>query len=162
MAMQGLGAVSFGMLEYLTKEGAKIVGTDIDPAKIEKAKSLYGITGVSVDEIYDAACDIFSPCALGASVNVVTLPVVVPIRPPSTKMRYCEMPLKSHAGCQVSAVPFGTDAPSAGVSRLNVFGGVVSATNVAVNEKLNVATLPTASTARICHVCAPMCTGTVP
>lgn len=74
VAMQGLGAVSFGMLEHLTKEGAKIVGTDIDPAKIEKAKRQFGIVGVGVDEIYDVACDVFSPCALGASVNVVTLP----------------------------------------------------------------------------------------
>ena len=74
IAMQGLGAVSFGMLEFLTKEGAKIIGTDIDAAKIEKAKKEFGITGVSVDAIYDAACDIFSPCALGASINEQTLP----------------------------------------------------------------------------------------
>ncbi|MBS1963452.1 MAG: Glu/Leu/Phe/Val dehydrogenase [Bdellovibrionales bacterium] len=74
IAMQGLGAVSFGMLEHLAKEGAKVIGTDIDPAKIEKAKKQYGITGVGVEEIYDQTCDIFSPCALGSSVNVVTLP----------------------------------------------------------------------------------------
>jgi leucine dehydrogenase len=74
VAVQGLGAVSFGMLEYLSKEGAKVIGTDIDPAKVEKAKAQYGITSVGVDEIYDVGCDIFSPCALGASVNAVTLP----------------------------------------------------------------------------------------
>lgn len=74
IAMQGLGAVSFGMLEFLSKEGAKITATDIDPAKIEKAKKLYGITAVGVEEIYDVAADIFSPCALGATVNENTLP----------------------------------------------------------------------------------------
>jgi leucine dehydrogenase len=74
IAMQGLGAVSFGMLEYLSKEGAKIIATDIDPAKIEKAKKEFGITAVGVEEIYDQVCDIFSPCALGASVNGDTLP----------------------------------------------------------------------------------------
>ncbi len=74
IAMQGLGAVSFGMLEHLTREGAKIVGTDIDPAKIEKAQKLYGITSVGVDAIYDVDCDIFSPCALGASISATTLP----------------------------------------------------------------------------------------
>jgi leucine dehydrogenase len=74
VAMQGLGAVSFGMLEYLMKEGAKIIGTDIDPAKLETAKTRYGISTVGVEEIYDVACDIFSPCALGASVNSDTLP----------------------------------------------------------------------------------------
>jgi len=74
IAMQGLGAVSFGMLEFLSKEGAKITATDIDSAKIEKAKKLYGITAVGVEEIYDVAADIFAPCALGATVNENTLP----------------------------------------------------------------------------------------
>lgn len=74
VAVQGLGAVSFGLLEYLSKEGAKIIGTDIDPVKIEKAKSLYQAQGVSADEIYDVPCDIFSPCALGSSINSLTLP----------------------------------------------------------------------------------------
>ncbi len=74
VAMQGLGAVSFGMLEFLTKEGAKIIATDIDSSKIEKAKKEFGITGVGVEEIYDVACDIFSPCALGATINEKTLP----------------------------------------------------------------------------------------
>lgn len=74
IAMQGLGAVSFGMLSYLQKEGAKIIATDLDPAKIAKAKADFGITSVGLDEIYDVACDIFSPCALGASINEKTLP----------------------------------------------------------------------------------------
>lgn len=72
--MQGLGAVSFGMLEFLIKDGAKIIATDIDPLKIEKAQTLYGITAVGVDEIYDSTCDIFSPCALGATISGNSLP----------------------------------------------------------------------------------------
>jgi leucine dehydrogenase len=74
VAMQGLGAVSFGMLEHLAKEGARIIATDIDAEKIEKAKKVYGIASVGVEEIYDVTCDIFSPCALGASINAKTLP----------------------------------------------------------------------------------------
>ncbi len=74
IAMQGLGAVSFGMLEHLSKEGARVVGTDIDPAKIALAKERFGISSVGVDEIYDVDCDIFSPCALGASISATTLP----------------------------------------------------------------------------------------
>lgn len=76
IALQGLGAVSFGMLEHLKKEGAIIIGTDIDPTKIEKAKRDFGITGVGADEIYGVDCDIFSPCALGSSVNSTTLPLI--------------------------------------------------------------------------------------
>lgn len=76
IGMQGLGAVSFGMLEFLTKEGAKIIATDIDPAKIEKAKKQYGITSVGIEEIYGVECDIFSPCALGSTINEKTLPLI--------------------------------------------------------------------------------------
>src|SRR5690606_13759840 len=74
IAMQGLGAVSFGMLDLLAKEGAKITATDIDGAKMEKAKKQYGVETVGTEEIYDVDCDIFSPCALGATVNEKTLP----------------------------------------------------------------------------------------
>ncbi len=74
VAMQGLGAVSFGMLDHLTKEGAKVIGCDIDPVRAKKAQDQYGIQTVGVDEIYDVKCDIFSPCALGASINAQTLP----------------------------------------------------------------------------------------
>lgn len=74
VALQGLGAVSFGLLSHLKKEGAKIIGTDIDPAKLEKAKNEFGISGVGSEEIYDVDCDIFSPCALGSTINSSTLP----------------------------------------------------------------------------------------
>ena len=38
------------------------------------AVETYGSKGVSVDEIYDVECDIFSPCALGATLNEETIP----------------------------------------------------------------------------------------
>ena len=34
----------------------------------------YSSTVVGTDEIYDADCDIFAPCALGASLNPETIP----------------------------------------------------------------------------------------
>lgn len=74
IAMQGLGAVSFGMLEFLTKEGATIIGCDVDEEKVKKAEQDFGIQVAHPDSIYDAACDIFSPCALGATINPQTLP----------------------------------------------------------------------------------------
>jgi leucine dehydrogenase len=72
--MQGLGAVSFGMLEFLSKEGAMIIGCDVDADKVKLASQKYGIEAVSTDSIYDVQCDIFSPCALGATINPETLP----------------------------------------------------------------------------------------
>lgn len=74
IAMQGLGSVAYYMLEHLHAEGAQIIGCDIDQAVIERAVKKYNIEIVSPESIYDVPCDIFSPCALGATVNAQTLP----------------------------------------------------------------------------------------
>ena len=74
VALQGLGSVSYYLLEYLASEGVKVVGCDIDSAMVERAVKKYGIEIVSPDAIYDVACDIFAPSALGAAINSQTLP----------------------------------------------------------------------------------------
>src|SRR4029079_14864995 len=52
----------------------KLFGTDIDEGRIEKARSELGVEPVGPDEIYDVACDVFAPCALGATLNANTIP----------------------------------------------------------------------------------------
>lgn len=74
IALQGLGSVSYYLLEHLVAEGAKVVGCDIDAAAIDRAVKKYGIETVRPEAIYDVPCDIFAPSALGASVNAETLP----------------------------------------------------------------------------------------
>lgn len=74
IAIQGLGAVSQSLLEHLQSEGAVLFGTDVDSAAIEKARTKGPIEIVSPDSIYDVKCDIFSPSALGATINSKTLP----------------------------------------------------------------------------------------
>lgn len=74
IAMQGLGAVSFGMLEFLSHEGAMVIGCDVDQEKVKLAAQKFGIEAVSPESIYDVKCDVFSPCALGATINPNTLP----------------------------------------------------------------------------------------
>jgi leucine dehydrogenase len=74
IAMQGLGSVSFYLIEHLLKEGAKVIGCDVDTAAIERAQKTYGIQTVRPDAIYDVECDIFSPNALGATINPETRP----------------------------------------------------------------------------------------
>ncbi len=74
IALQGLGSVSYYLLDYLVKEGAQVIGCDIDPAMVDRAVKKFGIEIVQPDQIYDVKCDIFSPSALGSSVNAKTLP----------------------------------------------------------------------------------------
>ncbi len=73
VAVQGLGAVGHNVVEQLVAEGAQIVVTDIDPAKVADVVSRYAIEQVAPEAIYDIECDIFCPCALGKVINDQTL-----------------------------------------------------------------------------------------
>jgi len=73
VAVQGLGAVGHNVVEQLHAEGARMIVTDIDSAKVAAAASRYGTEQVEPEAIYDVDCDIFCPCALGKVINDETL-----------------------------------------------------------------------------------------
>jgi leucine dehydrogenase len=74
IALQGLGSVSYYLLEHLMAEGAEVIGCDIDQAAIERAVKKYKIETIRPEAIYDVDCDIFAPSALGAAISAETLP----------------------------------------------------------------------------------------
>jgi len=74
VAVQGLGNVGYYLCKYLHEEGANLVVTDIDQERIYRAVSEFGAVAVDKDAIYGVECDIYSPCALGATVNDETIP----------------------------------------------------------------------------------------
>lgn len=74
IAVQGLGSVAYYMLKHLAKDGARIVGCDVNQTVIDRAVKEYGVEIVSPDAIYDVKCDVFSPNALGATINSKTRP----------------------------------------------------------------------------------------
>jgi leucine dehydrogenase len=61
-------------MQQLHAEGAKIIVTDLDAEKVRRAVQEFGALPVSPDVIYDQTVDIFSPNALGATINDGTLP----------------------------------------------------------------------------------------
>lgn len=73
-AVQGLGHVGMEFVKLLKERGAKIFVTDINKGLVDKAVSEYGAEAVALDEIYDVAADVYSPCALGGTINEQTLP----------------------------------------------------------------------------------------
>jgi leucine dehydrogenase len=74
IAVQGLGAVGYKLCDYLHKEGAKLIVTDVSQEKIERVVKEFGAVPVTCDEIYGVECDIFSPNSIGAVLNDVTIP----------------------------------------------------------------------------------------
>ncbi len=69
VAVQGIGHVGYFLVEYLVKEGASVVVTDIDAEKVARVVNEFNVRSVDVDAIYEEDADIFSPCALGAVIN---------------------------------------------------------------------------------------------
>lgn len=73
IAVQGAGNVASYLCEYLHKDGAEIIVTDINEERLKKLSQNVKATIVKPEEIYDVEADIFSPNALGAVINDNTL-----------------------------------------------------------------------------------------
>jgi leucine dehydrogenase len=74
VALQGCGSVGYHLAERLHQADAKLVVSDVDPARVQRVVREFGATAVVSDQIYSAAADIFAPCALGAILNDDTIP----------------------------------------------------------------------------------------
>ena len=73
VTVQGCGHVGYYLCKYLHEDGATLIVTDIDEAKVQRVVEEFGATAVTTDAIYDQEADIFAPCALGAAVNDGTI-----------------------------------------------------------------------------------------
>ena len=69
VAVQGLGSVGYSLCEKLHDAGAKLIVTDINQQALDKAATELDATIVGLDDIYSQDVEVFSPCALGASIN---------------------------------------------------------------------------------------------
>ncbi len=74
VAVQGAGKVGWHLMEALKDEGAALVVADVNQELARRAAAAFGARLVSVEKIYDVACDVFSPNALGGSINGKTVP----------------------------------------------------------------------------------------
>lgn len=76
ISIQGVGNVGMYLLEHLSKAGAKCVVCDTRQSAVEEAHRLYGAEVVSCEQIYNIDCDIFSPNAIGQTINIFTIPLL--------------------------------------------------------------------------------------
>lgn len=73
IGVQGVGQVGKYLIEHLVKEGANVLVTDIFEDKVQAVAKATGAQVVDPNVIYDLEMDIYSPCALGATINDQTI-----------------------------------------------------------------------------------------
>lgn len=69
VAIQGLGAVGWGVAERLNDAGAHLVVSDIREDAVHRACKELNAIAAPVDRIHQADVDIYSPCALGGVIT---------------------------------------------------------------------------------------------
>jgi leucine dehydrogenase len=74
VALQGCGNVGYHLAKLLAEAGARIVASDIDPARVARVVSECGATEVPADRIHAVPAEIFAPCALGAILDDRSIP----------------------------------------------------------------------------------------
>jgi len=74
VAIQGAGETGGRLAELLAGDGCRIIAADINENNLQKLGEKIVFDRVAPESIYDVPCDIFSPCALGATLNRRTIP----------------------------------------------------------------------------------------
>jgi leucine dehydrogenase len=72
--VQGTGSVGSALIEMLERAGANIGFSEVDKQAIRRWRDEMGLRFIPANQVYDASCDIFSPCALGGILNPQTIP----------------------------------------------------------------------------------------
>lgn len=76
VAVQGVGNVGYHLCNYLAEAGARLIVSDIDPARVRRACDEFGATSVAADQILVQEADVLAPCALGGTINAQSIPAL--------------------------------------------------------------------------------------
>jgi leucine dehydrogenase len=74
VTVQGCGNVARSLCQHLHAAGAVLIVTDTLPERAQAVAQQYNARLVAPETIYDVACDIYAPCALGGVLNDDTIP----------------------------------------------------------------------------------------
>jgi len=67
--VQGIGHVGENLVKLLRDEKAKVYVSDINEERLSQVAKKYGAEAISNNSIFDRDADIYSPCAMGATIN---------------------------------------------------------------------------------------------
>jgi len=73
IAIQGAGHVGYNLAKELKKLGATLTMADVNLKALEQCIDELGVQVCPPENIYDIEADVFSPCALGATLNRNTI-----------------------------------------------------------------------------------------
>jgi leucine dehydrogenase len=74
VSVQGVGGVGYHLCRLLAEDGARLIVADVRAAATERAADEWGAIPVSAQDIIHQDVDVFAPCALGAILNVQSIP----------------------------------------------------------------------------------------
>lgn len=72
--VEGLGGVGLPLLRALHQEGARLLLADLDEEKAASLAHELGAEAVALADVPETECDVYAPCAVGATVNPDTVP----------------------------------------------------------------------------------------
>jgi leucine dehydrogenase len=76
VAIQGVGQVGYALGKELYEAGVQLFVTDVNEHNLKRAVDEFKAIPVKSEEIYGLDVDVFSPCALGATINDETIPLL--------------------------------------------------------------------------------------
>ncbi|MDH3457175.1 MAG: hypothetical protein OER90_10075 [Gemmatimonadota bacterium] len=72
--VQGVGDVGEPLARMLSEAGAIVLLSDSDDPKVTRLGKALGAACVASDAVYGTQCDVYAPCAVGATLNAETIP----------------------------------------------------------------------------------------
>ncbi|GAB3705493.1 Glu/Leu/Phe/Val dehydrogenase dimerization domain-containing protein [Mariniluteicoccus flavus] len=73
VAIQGVGNVGFELARMVHEAGGRLTVADVTPGAVQRCVDAFGAATADIDEIHAIECDVFAPCAIGATVNEATI-----------------------------------------------------------------------------------------
>ncbi len=74
--IQGVGDVGLPLAELVSQAGATLYLSDIDESAANTAAERFGATVVPPGELWNIDADVYAPCAIGATLNPDTIPLL--------------------------------------------------------------------------------------
>ncbi len=74
--VEGVGKVGYHLIQLLSQAGCKIYASDLNAERLEIVVNEFGVEPISLNESTKIKVNIFSPCAIGQTVNIRNLNMI--------------------------------------------------------------------------------------